>query len=66
MNLIQIIVALVVILVLWLILTYNRFVTLRNRAVRKIIIIELCIFDCGGGARNHSFLRREAENLIGG
>ena len=31
MNLIQIIVALVVILVLWLILTYNRFVTLRNR-----------------------------------
>ena len=31
MSYLQIIVALVVILVLWLILTYNRFVTLRNR-----------------------------------
>jgi len=31
MSFLQIIVALVVILVLWLILTYNRFVTLRNR-----------------------------------
>jgi len=31
MNFIQIIVALVVVVILWLILTYNRFVTLRNR-----------------------------------
>ncbi len=31
MNLIQIILALVAVLALWLILTYNRFVTLRNR-----------------------------------
>jgi len=31
MNLIQIIVAIVVILVLWLILVYNRLITLRNR-----------------------------------